>query len=86
MDCLLQSCLTPHDTLYHNTVWVLPLGARILGIQSLRVPKGNTKKKLNFMGTQPKNTHGIQAFIPKFRVRVSPNPRSNQDTISKDLL
>ena len=36
------------STLYNNTVWVLPLGAQILGTQSSRVPVGNTQKNPKF--------------------------------------
>ena len=36
------------STFYNNTVWVLPLGAQILGTQSSRVPVGNTQKNPKF--------------------------------------
>ena len=36
------------STFHHNTVWVLPVGAQILGTQSSRVPEGNTQKNPNF--------------------------------------
>ena len=36
------------STFYNNTVWVLPLGAQILGTQSSRVPKGNTQENPKF--------------------------------------
>ena len=36
------------STFHHNTVWVLPVGAQILGTQSSRVPEGNTQKNPKF--------------------------------------